>query len=268
MANKGLQFEWCIYHLVAKVNPKKFLNDPNAKIAKTNYNSSDKTVRKGASDAITNMEKMYGKVKNIEKTSGGGSEPKTDLYITCARKALRCSLKYGGSIQLSSGGITATVTFLNGVLKNLIACCPGYNIPKIKSIISTLAELDDKFGDLGKMPRQKADVTIGKAEKYNDLLKNIIGSSQNPTVSGEYEKIKLAIIEEAITGKFTFGANSKRTADHILSEKKLEVFNATLLKKIADKTSVRIALKGRGKQMVAGEEVRLNEVVIRFDTKT
>jgi len=266
MANKGLQFEWCIYHLVAKVNPKKFSNDPNARIAKTNYASSDPTVRKGASDAIKNIEKMYGKIKGIEKTSGGGSEPKTDLYITCARKALRCSLKYGGSIQLSSGGVSASVAFLTGVLKNLIDCCPGYNAETITRIISTLAELDDNFGDLGKMPRHVADVKIGEAEKYNELLKNIIGTSRNPKVSEEYEKIKLAIIEEAITGKFTFGPNSRRTADHILSEKKIEPFNKVLLKRIAGKTSVRIALKGRGK--VAGSEVRMNEIVVRFDTKS
>ena len=40
-----------------------------------------------------------------------------------------------------------------------------------------------------------------------------------------------------------------------------------LIKKIADKTSVSIALKGRGKNIIAGKEVRLNEVVVRFDTK-
>ena len=45
MANKGLQFEWCIYHLVAMTNPKKFDTDPNAKTAKANYAASDKSVQ-------------------------------------------------------------------------------------------------------------------------------------------------------------------------------------------------------------------------------
>ena len=43
--------------------------------------------------------------------------------------------------------------------------------------------------------------------------------------------------------------------------------NQDLIKKVANKTSVRIALKGRGKKMIAGQEIRLNELVIRFDTK-
>ena len=108
---------------------------------------------------------------------------------------------------------------------------------------------------------------LGKTQRYNELLQNILGSGKSPVVSEEYEKLKLAIVEEAITGKYTFGATSKLAADHILSEKKLELVTKDLIKKIADKTSVRIALKGRGKNIIAGKEVRLNEVVVRFDTK-
>jgi hypothetical protein len=158
------------------------------------------------------------------------------------------------------------VNFLTGVLLNL-AKTKGYNSTQIKSILSVLSELDNKYGDLGKMQRTKADVVIGKSEKYNELLQNILGSSKNPIVSEQYENIKLAIIEEAITGKFTFGPTSKLSADHILSEKKLELVTKDLIKRVSDKTSVRIALKGRGKEMIAGKEVRLNEVVVRFDTK-
>ena len=266
MANKGLQFEWCIYHLVAKVDPKKFANDANAKTAKANYATADADVKKDAEYAIVMIQKAYGKIKDIEKTSGGGVEPKTDLYITCAKKAIKCSLKHGGSIQLSSGGINTTVKFLNGILKN-ISKKPGYDAKKIKSIMSVLAELDKDYGDLGKMPRTQADVVLGKTQRYNELLQNILGSGKSPVVSKEYEKLKLAIVEEAITGKYTFGATSKLAADHILSDKKLELVTAALIKTVSDKTSVRIALKGRGKDMVAGKEVRLNEVVVSFDTK-
>ena len=56
MANKGLQFEWCIYHLVAMTNPKKFDTDPNAKTAKANYAASDKSVQKDAQNAIGMIE--------------------------------------------------------------------------------------------------------------------------------------------------------------------------------------------------------------------
>jgi hypothetical protein len=266
MANKGLQFEWCIYHLVAKVDPKKFASDANAKTAKVNYDLADSGVQRDAENAISMIEKQYGKIEDIEKTSGGGIEPKTDLYIKCTKKTIKCSLKHGGSIQLSSGGVNTTVNFLNGVLENL-SKYPGYNAKKIKSIMSVLAELDKDYGDLGKMPRTKADVVLGKTKRYNELLQNILGSGKTPKVSEEYEKIKLAIIEEAITGKYTFGETSKLSADHILSEKKLDLVTPELIESVANKTSVRISLKGRGKEMVAGKEIRLNEIVIRFDTK-
>jgi hypothetical protein len=134
-------------------------------------------------------------------------------------------------------------------------------------LLSVLAELDSEYGDLGKMTRQLADVQLGKAERYDQLLKNILGSSKTPKVSEEYEKVKLAIIEEAMTGKYTFKGKPKLSANYILSEKEIQFIDDSLIKKVADKTSVRIALKGRGKTMVAGKEVRLNEIVVRFDTK-
>ena len=62
--------------------------------------------------------KTYGKPSAVEKMSGG-VEPKTDLVITTPRKTLKCSLKFGGSIQLSSAGVETTAKFLTGVVSNL-----------------------------------------------------------------------------------------------------------------------------------------------------
>jgi hypothetical protein len=264
--NKGLAFEWCIFHLVAKVYPDKFAKNPIAVTAKSNYDIAPSDVKKYACHAIDIIESKYGKIIDIEKTSGGGVEPKTDLVITTENKELRCSLKYGGNIQLSSGGINNTVQFLTGVIKNL--CNDNkYNSGKALRLISVLAELDQNYGSLGKKSRQEIDVQIGKMERYDVLLKEIIGSAKQPLVSEEYEKVKLAIIEEAMTGKYTFKNSIKLSANYILSETEIQCIDDKLIKKIADKTSVRISLKGRGKTIIAGTEVRLNEIVIRFDTK-
>ena len=264
--NKGLAFEWCIYHLISRVYPDKFSKEPVAKTAKINYNASPKDVKDNALKAINFIEKEFGKIIDVEKTSGGGIEPKTDLLIKTKRKELKCSLKYGGDIQLSSGGISTTVKFLTGVLQNLSAE-KKYDPKKTTKILTVLAELDATYGSLGKMTRQKADVQIGKAQRYDVLLKGILGSSKMPKVSEEYEKIKLAIIEEAMTGKYTFKGKPKLSANYILSEKEIQFIDDKLIKKVADKTSVRLSLKGRGKTIVAGKEVRLNEIVVRFDTK-
>ena len=90
--NKGLAFEWCIYHLVSKIYPEKFANDSVAKTAKTNFDSAPEDVKKDAFNAIQNIESKFGKIIDIEKTSGGGVEPKTDLYIKTKNKELKCSI--------------------------------------------------------------------------------------------------------------------------------------------------------------------------------
>jgi hypothetical protein len=264
MANKGLQFEWCIYYLVARTDPKMVAADQNAyRQSAANYKSAPTEVKKAALNAVNVVEKKYGKITGIVKISGG-DEPKTDLIIKTKKGTLKCSLKYGESIQLSSGGISNTVRFLTGVLEN-IKKEDGYNKKQVTSIISVLAELDEKYGDIGKMPRHKADIMIGKAERYDQLLKTVIGSRREPIVSEEYAKIKHAIVEEALTGRFTFKGGIK-SADHILTDKSITKIDEKFIKSVSDKTSVRIALKGRGKTEVAGKEVRLNEIVVRFDS--
>jgi hypothetical protein len=266
MANKGLLFEWSIYHLVNSKNVSKYLRDPNSTTAKNNYESADKEVKTNAQKAIGYITAKYGAPISVEKTSGGGKEPKTDLYFICPKGKPKCSLKYGGSIQLSSGGIKNTVAFLSDVLKSLCKM-PGYDVKKLKQIISILSEFEEKFGNIGSVPRRQADEVMSKTEGYDEMLKNILGSRTKPKVSDEFDKIKLAIVEEAMTGRFTFASSPKLSADHILSEKDLRKITPSLIREVADKTSVRIALKGRGKKEIAGKEVRLNEVVVRFDTK-
>ena len=261
MANKGLMFEWSIYYLAKQSLPGK--TDPMLATAKQNYKAAPKDVQKAASKAINIVMDEYGPIKDIQKISGG-DEPKTDLIIKAGSKPLKCSLKYGEAIQLSSGGVTNTVKFLSGVL-NALRNEEGYDARKIGRIISTLSEFEEQYGDIGKLPRNKIDKLMTEAERYDILLKNILGTRQNPSVADEYAKIKLAIIEEALTGKYMF-RNGVKAADHILTEKYIRKIDKKFVKEVADKTSVRLALKGRGKTEVAGKEVRLNEIVVRFDS--
>jgi len=262
MSNKGLLFEWCIYYLIKQSLPNS-RTDTLMTTAKSNYNAAPKEIKVAAKNAIDVVRKTYGEIKSVEKLSGG-DEPKTDLILkTSKNKTLKCSLKYGDSIQLSSGGVARTVSFLNGVLKNL-ARESGYDAAAIKNILSALMNFEKQYGEIGSLPRNKIDKLMTEAERYDILLKNILGTRRNPSVSGEYAKIKLAIVEEALTGKYTF-RNSDKTADHVLTEKYIRKIDSGFIKEVADKTSVRLALKGRGKTMVAGKEVRLNEIVVRFD---
>jgi hypothetical protein len=263
MANKGLQFEWCIYHLIAVKSG--MAQSEETKHAAQEYSAAPKEVKKDAATAVAAVEKTYGKVEGVEKTSGGGKEPKTDLYISTARSKLKCSLKYGGSIQLSSAGVATTVEFISGILKAYMKSS-SRDAAKCKAILTSLAKFEHEYGDLGKIAQTTATKKLVEAKKFNLELQSILGSRTEPDVDKENERIKLAIIEEAITGKYTFGANSKLSANHILTETEIKKVDTKLIKEVAHKTSVRLALKGRGKKIVGGREVRLNEIVVRFDT--
>lgn len=265
MVNEGLGFEWCIYHLIALKNSKKFKNDSDAKKAATIYKTANANLRKSAANAIAVVEKAYGDVEMVEKKSGGGTEPKTDLIITAGGKKLKCSLKYGGSVQLSSGGIRNTVAFLTGVVKTL-SKASKISTSQAKELLVFLSQMEEEYGQVGSVPKAQAEKILAEAEDYNAKLQSILGSRKQPTVSDKYHSVKLAIIEEAMTGKYTFANNKDLSADHILSEKEIRKIDKRFIEQVASKTSVRLALKGRGKKLVAGKEVRYNEVVVRFDT--
>lgn len=265
MANKGLQFEWCIYHLIAKANPTKYKSDADAKKAATNYAAADKDVKESAANAISMITKKYGTITKVEKKSGGGVEPKTDLLITTNRIRLKCSLKYGGSVQLSSGGIKNTTRFLSGVIGELGKT--NYMSPKkSKELIAFLSDMETNIGGLGSLKAPQAKKILEESADYQTKLQEILGSKKTPDVTKEYQKLKLAIVKEAMTGNITFKANKDLAADHILSESYIRKIDNKFISEVAAKTTVRLALKGRGKTMMGGKEIRLNEIVVRFDT--
>jgi hypothetical protein len=264
MANAGLQFEWCILHIIA-VKSGMEKNEDSVQAARE-YAAAPAAVKKDAAKAVDAVLKKYGQPKKVEKTSGGGTEPKTDLYITMKNgKNLKCSLKYGGAIQLSSAGVKTTVQFISGILK-AYSRESRKDAQKCAKILKILAQFEHQYGDLGKITQASATKILVEARKFGAELQAILGTRTEPDVPKENKAIKLAIVEEAITGKYTFGANSKLSADHILTETEILKVDSKLIAEVAGKTSVRLALKGRGKTVQRGKEVRLNEIVVRFDT--
>lgn len=262
MANKGLQFEWCVYHLIAQANKAKFKGDSTASRAAEEYKSSPADVKSGAANAIKVIEKSYGKITNVEKMSGG-IEPKTDLVITTNRKTLKCSLKFGGSIQLSSAGVETTSAFLTGVITNLKKTKAITN-KQAQDLLGFLADFQTNIPS-GTMTKTQIQGVLSSSADYGEKLQEILGSKKKPDVAAEYEKIKLAVVEEALTGKATFAATPKKAAEWILSESSLKEINTKFIKDVAGRTSVRLAAKGRGKEIVKGKEVRMNQISIRFD---
>ena len=266
MANKGLQFEWCIFHLVAKNSGlKKYKTDPMGRRAALEYKASPSAVQNSAQNAIDVVEKSYGKIKDVSKKSGG-TEPKTDLILHTQMKRLKCSLKYGGNIQLSSGGIKNTTEFLKGVIANL-AEQESMSKTQAKELLAILSNIQETLGDIGTQPKHKAKAILENSEDLNNALQTVLGTRKTPDVDKKYEHIKLAIVEEALTGRITFRGYPDLAADHVLSESFIQKIDDRFIKSVSKKTSVRLRLKGRGKKMQEnGQEVRMNEIVVSFDT--
>lgn len=265
MANKGLEFEWCIYHLIAKQNPLKFKSNPDAIKAAQVYKSAGSDVKEAAENAVANIKKEHGKINDVIKKSGGGKEPKTDLIIRTAGGTLKCSLKFEGSVQLSSGGIKNTSKFLKGVVSGL-SRIGKLNKNKAADLLHFLGDMEGELGNLGSLPKAQAEKALQGAKEYNERLQEILGTRRQPDVSKEYIELKKAIVEEALTGKYSFADDPDCAANYILSGSYVRKINSKYIDELASRTSVRMALKGRGTKEVRGRETRMNEVVIRFDT--
>jgi hypothetical protein len=258
MAKKqGQDFEWSVLYLATKDLKSGVDKDTFVEAAK-NYRGTTTAVRKGAENAVGLIEKEYGKITKAIKMSGG-VEPKCDIVFIAGGTKIRCSLKFGGNIQLSSAGVSKTVQFLENVIENYSEQT-GKDKKLCEESLKILTKFSNEYGNLGKMKQNLASKKMANARIYDAQLKKILGSRTD--TDAESEELKLAIIREAVTGSYQFGKNSDLTADHILSEDSLKKIDKSLLKKISNVTSARLALKGRGKDKAG---MRLNEIVVRLD---
>jgi len=254
---QGQDFEWSVFYMAAK-DLKSGVDKDTFVQASKNYRETNATVRKAADNAIKFVNKEYGKITKIQKMSGG-KEPKCDIMFIAGGKKIKCSLKFGGSIQLSSAGVSKTVQFLKMVIENYSEQT-GRDKKLCQESLKILSKFSNQYGNLGKMKRNLADKKMADAKIYDIQLKKLLGSRTD--IEAESEELKLAIIKEAVTGSYQFGKNADLTADHILSDTSLKKIDKKLLKTIAEGTSARIRLKGRGRDP-SGQ--RLNEIVVSLD---
>jgi hypothetical protein len=259
MAKKqGQDFEWSVFYMAAK-DLKSGVDKTTFVEASKNYRGTTADVRKAADNAVKLVNDEYGKITKVEKMSGG-KEPKCDIMFIAGGKKIKCSLKYGGSVQLSSAGVSKTVEFLTMVIENYSEQT-GKDKKLCEESLKILTKFSNEYGNLGKMKRSLADKRMANAKIYDAQIKKLLGSRTN--IEAESEELKLAIIKEAVTGSYQFGRDADLTADHILSEHSLRKIDKKLLKTIADGTSARIRLKGRGREKTSGQ--RLNEIVVSLD---
>ena len=263
MAIKGLLFEWFVYHEAVRNYGAIPSDDKDFKKSKEYWDSHNKNNADVVKAARDGLKKIAGrsKISSVEKMSGG-QEPKTDLVIKVSSKEYRLSLKFGESFQLSSAGIINTSNFFerafNGYMQET-----GNDMEKTLMILEALDKLQNEIGETKSIPQAKAKQILSRNKEVELLLKAALGSGKEPQVSKEYEGIKKAIIKEALTGNYSFQNQPMAKPNYILSEKGLIKIDDKYLTSLMDKTSARIRLKGRGKDMRG----RLNEIVVSIDVK-
>tara|TARA_R110000824_G_scaffold292565_4_gene480970 strand:+ start:9653 stop:10471 length:819 start_codon:yes stop_codon:yes gene_type:complete len=270
MANKGLQFEWAILYEAKRrlntsemsVGDKTLLQQAKAK------RGNDKAVLNAASKMTKHIEGLISgsKVatwKSFSKTSGGGAEPKTDILFKIGSKKYKCSMKYGTSVQLASGGITSSVSYLKSVTKSLKET-KGITNKSSQELLSIFAELDATYNvGTKKQPEIKRMLNVVRNEGgLQDRLQRALGSGTSPDPAEEFEAFKRAVVLESMTGRATFGPRNDKTANYILSDTKLIPITMAYVNQVTAKASVRIRAKGRGKK----EGIRYNEIVISMDS--
>ena len=273
MANKGLQFEWAIlYEAKRRLNASEMSADDKSLLKQSkDKRGNDKAVLNSASKMMKHIESLVPNNqtakkacwKSFVKVSGGGAEPKTDILFKIGSKKYKCSMKYGKDIQLASGGINTSISYLNSVAETLREN-KGISAKSSKELMSIFAELDENYNvGTKKQPEIKRLLNEVRAEGgLQDRLQRALGSGTSPDPAKEFIDFKEAVVLESMTGRATFGARNDRTANYILSDSELKPINAAYVKQVTSRASVRIRAKGRGKK----EGIRYNEIVVSMDS--
>lgn len=271
--DKGKQFEYAImlaaYSKLEKPLPPEVkpiydnimrVTNKGAVITSDVKTAAKNMIKRIEPSGVESKQKFYASFRQLGGGAGGGGEPKTDVVFVKLGKKYKCSLKWGDSYQLSSAGISKTATVLNKVL-----AATKMSGKTKEEIASVLTELENT---LGKLPKIGEQSVIKKVLKDNEELKNrleqIIGTRKNTQVAESFKTFKEAVVRESITGELLFGRSNDATANYIMNESQLKPIDDTLIKQVAEKTYVRLRLKGRGK---TSDGVRLNELVITIEPK-
>jgi hypothetical protein len=279
--SKGKDFENCL--MFAAISKYKSPTDSDYKAYQTLWNQSAKEVK----DFIPGcMESIFNQVgatttkakidlcKTFEQLGGTNPEPKTDILFQKGGTKYKCSMKWGDSFQASSAGVEGTRNFLMKVIKEVVN---NQNLGNItaEALGETIAVLEGLDGVLGteridtEQAIQSKLARIRVEDGLQMRLQTIFGSGKNPNVGEAYYDFKRSVIYESLTGALTFGVNSDKTANYVLTGPKfaLKKIDDSYINHVMGKSSVRISAKGRGTKGTGGEEIRYQEATIRFDLK-
>lgn len=271
--NKGLAFEHAVmYAAMSRINSRDRDQQQAFEEASARWSEIPQEIKDKATEIVLDLAPTLKKeqqkfFKSFKKMSGG-DEPKTDILFKKGGVKYKCSMKWGDSFQLSSGGIDNSTSVLTKVLRKCAADIGknGMTVDELGTLQLILEQIANKFENAsGTMTAPEADrimADVTKAGGLNEQLQDILGSRKK-TPGQAYEAFKFELTKECMTGEMTFASDKDKAANYLLTENGLKPINDAAVREVMGKAGVRFSKKGRGTDKTTG--VRKNAITIRYE---
>jgi hypothetical protein len=274
--SSGVDFEWAIVYEALKESgmSETELLDRNPKLVnRTGKISAD------AKKALRNVPAhLWKTAKHSDESSiigqqvQGFPEPKTDI-IFGENNEYRVSVKMSGAIQLASGEGISSAKMLNMVMSEYVAESGGISDAGMSAIISRIETMPKKAispQNISRIKKERPDlfsVMIGNDGKINPEFDWKKWEAENKEeikmflkeYTINHPKFLFILVDEALTGKRTFGKNNLATANYIITPNKFVEIDENYVNEVSKKTKIDLRAKSRK---------GITSAALRFDYRT
>ena len=260
-AGKGVQLEWAIVYWSLKTAGKEQELEDRIKKSPELLNYGNGPMREAAISAV-NVAKAAGApiadaYHSDEKNISGNPEPKTDLLFGDHR----VSVKMEGGIQLSSAEGRTTASMFRTVMEELLSDSDFQEdlqqdilegiIERIEGTPTKMIDPKNLSKAMLKKPKQAMAMLLDgqlldennwkvwEAKNKQSIINDMVSYLENNA------EFKFRLIEEAMTGKRAFGAESLATADYIMTPSYYGPIDKNYIIKTMRATKIQVRAKSR-----------------------
>jgi hypothetical protein len=279
--SRGVDFEWAIVYEALKESgmSDEELASRNPKLIKSPMSSEAKKALRNVPRNLWKSAKHSDESNIIGQKVQGTPEPKTDI-IFGERNEYRVSVKMSGSIQLASGEGISSARMLDNVMSQYMSENKGISDEAMKTIIRRIESMPTRTISTQNIPRIR--------KERPDLFASMIDDAGNLNPQYDWKKweaenkkeIKdflgeyvinhpgflFILVDEALTGKRTFGKANLATANYIITPNKFVEIDENYVNQVSKKTKIDLRAKSRSGITSAAlrfdyttEEIQINE---------
>ena len=265
----GVAFEWAICYWARKGAG---FTDEQLQAEHQNLRPWGGSTDKDAQSAIKNIPKdLWGTVRHSDELGiNGNPEPKTDIVFG-NRNEYKVSVKMAGAVQLASGeGKSSSVT----IQRALDEYYAEGNVTSetMAMIVDKIANMPTKMLDKKNLAKAKAQATNNYNALTNDAGEILPGydweqfkENNKPlildalrTYVANHPRFLHILVDEALTGRRSFGENSLATANYMITPKKLQAIDSAYGDSVVPKVKIDLRAKSRS---------GITSATMRFDYK-